>query len=128
MAYDEPTATRIRVILAKRPELAIVEKKMFGGLCFMIDGHMCCGLNADTLMLRVGVDAYPDALDLPHARPMTFTGRPLAGFVYVDPPGIKTAAMLTRWLARGTDYVATLPAKKPATRKPRPRPITKRRR
>ncbi|MEZ4399532.1 MAG: TfoX/Sxy family protein [Kofleriaceae bacterium] len=121
MAYDHATAQRIRRVLAQG-EQEVVEKQMFGGLCFMVGGHMCCGLTTEALMLRVGKAAYPDVLDLPHARPMTFTGRPLAGFVYVDPAGFRTARGLAAWLKRGTDFVATLPAKRPATDRPRPRP------
>ncbi|MBK9034014.1 MAG: TfoX/Sxy family protein [Myxococcales bacterium] len=144
MAYDERLAARVRALLAKGGH-EVVEKTMFGGLCFMVGGHMCCGLAKEALMLRVGKDAYPDVLDLRHARPMTFTGRPLAGYVYVDPAGYKTDAALARWLERGTDFVATLPlrvarkpsrtvaAKRPrsaaqATATRRPRPVAPRRR
>jgi hypothetical protein len=108
MAYDDKTAARIRAILATRG-LDVVEKKMFGGLCFMVSGHMCCGFAKDELMLRVGKDAYPDVIDRKHARPMTFTGRPLEGFVYVDPAGYKTDAALATWIALATAFVATLP-------------------
>lgn len=136
MAYDEATAARVRAILARGGH-EVAEKKMFGGVCFMVRGHMCCGFANQSLMLRVGKAAYPDALDRPHARPMTFTGRPLEGFVYVDPPGYKTDAALAAWLKRGTDFVATLPlrvaskpsrtaaAKRPTTKRPA-RPATKR--
>jgi TfoX/Sxy family transcriptional regulator of competence genes len=128
MPYDDKIAARIRAVLAARLDLDVVEKKMFGGLCFMVGGHMCCGLAANTLMLRVGPDACPDALAQPHARPMTFTGRPLAGFVYVDPPGYRTTATLSRWLDRGLAFVASLPPKAAKPRKPRPRPDPTRRR
>jgi hypothetical protein len=118
MAYDEKLAARVRKIAAKR-RLDVVEKRMFGGLCFMVDAYMCVGFAAETLMVRVGPEGYLDALDQPHARPMTFTGRPLNGYVYVDPPGYETDAMLARWVKRGTDFVATLPRRvaKPAKRK-----------
>jgi len=137
MAYDEATAARVRAILAKRGH-EVVEKKMFGGVCFMVRGHMCCGFANRSLMLRVGKAAYLDALDRPHARPMTFTGRPLAGFVYVDPAGYKTDAQLAAWIERGTDFVATLPlrvaskpsrtiaAKRPARQAAPKRPAAKR--
>ena len=148
MAYDEATAARVRAILAKGGH-EVVEKQMFGGVCFMVRGHMCCGFANQSLMLRVGKAAYPDALDRPHARPMTFTGRPLEGFVYVDPPGYKTDAALASWIKRGTDFVATLPlrvaskpsrtaaakrparstaAKRPAAKRPATRPPAARRR
>lgn len=108
MAYDEATAARVLAILVKGGH-EVAEKKMFGGVCFMVRGHMCCGFANQSLMLRVGKAAYPDALDRPHARPMTFTGRPLEGFVYVDPAGYKTDAQLAAWIKRGTDFIATLP-------------------
>ena len=114
MGYDERLAARVRDVLGGRPD--VVEKKMFGGLCFMVNGGMCCGLTSTALMVRVGPDEYEGALAQPHARPMDFTGRPLAGMVYVDPVGYRTDAALTKWVQRGLDYVATLPAKKPATK------------
>ena len=107
MAYDEALAARVRAILTK-DEREVIAKKMFGGVCFMVRGHMCCGVT-DVLMLRVGKDAHAAALARPHARPMTFTGRPMDGFVFVDPPGIATDKTLAAWLARGTAFVATLP-------------------
>lgn len=128
MAYDEALVARVRAVLS-RTERDVVAKKMFGGVCFMVRGHMCCGVT-DVLMLRVGKDAHAAALARPHARPMTFTGRPMDGFVFVDPPGWKTDKALAAWLARGTAHVATLPlrvatrpsrtvaGKKPAAQKP----------
>src|SRR5579862_1644702 len=86
--HDETTAVRIRAVLADRGD--VVEKRMFGGLCFMVNGQMCCGLTRTDFIVRVGKDAYEDALAQPHVRPMDFTGRPLAGMVYVDPAGYRT--------------------------------------
>lgn len=120
MSYDEETALRIRGILCKEPTVA--ERKMFGGLCFLVNGHMCCGLTSTAFMVRVGPEQYQDALAQPHARPMDFTGRPLAGMVYVDPPGYRTDAALARWVRRGLAFVGGLPAKAPrrkATRRKR---------
>ena len=114
VSYDEATAERIRRILSRRRD--VVEKKMFGGLCFMVNGGMCCGLTSAALMVRVGRDRHRGALAQPHARPMDFTGRPLAGMVYVDPKGYRTDAGLAKWVQRGTDFVSTLPAKKQAAR------------
>ena len=119
MSYDEKTAERVRGVLSRRVD--VVEKKMFGGLCFMVNGSMCCGLTSAAFMVRVGRDRYEEALAQPHARPMDFTGRPLAGIVYVDPAGYRTDAALTKWVLRGLDYVSTLPAKKTATKVTRPR-------
>ncbi|MBP8809137.1 MAG: TfoX/Sxy family protein [Kofleriaceae bacterium] len=108
MAYDERIADRVRACLGAGGH-EVLERKMFGGLCFMVRGHMCCGLTAEALMVRVGQDGYAAALDRPHARPMTFTGRPLGGFVYVDPPGYRTAAQLAAWIERGLAVVDGLP-------------------
>ena len=116
MSYDEQTAGRVRGILARRAD--VVERRMFGGLCFMANGAMCCGLVGNTLMVRVGPDQHEEALAQPHARPMDFTGTPMKGFVYVDPPGISTAAALTRWVDRSLAYLSTAPKRKVA-KKPR---------
>jgi TfoX/Sxy family transcriptional regulator of competence genes len=115
MSFDEHTADRIRGALGERDDVS--ERRMFGGLCFMIGGHMLCGLTKAELMVRVGPEAYEDALRQPHARPMDFTGRPLAGFVYVDAAGMKTRAALAKWVKRAIDYVSTLPPKKPRARR-----------
>ena len=107
MAYDEGLADRVRGALLPRPD--IEEKKMFGGLAFMVGGHMCCGVIGDDLMARVGRDAYEDALAAKGARPMDFTGRPLRGMVYVGSEGHRTDDALASWVRRGTDFVASLP-------------------
>jgi hypothetical protein len=103
MSYDEQLARRVRRCLADRTD--VVEKKMFGGLCFMVGGAMCCGLTKTDFMVRVGHEGYDDALAQPHARPMDFTGRPLKGMVYVGPQGIRTDAALARWLRRSLAFL-----------------------
>jgi TfoX/Sxy family transcriptional regulator of competence genes len=109
MSYDERTAARVRAVLARRRD--VVERRMFGGLTFMVNGAMCCGITADALVVRVGPAAYEAALAEPHVRPMTFTGRPLAGMVYVDPPGYRTTRALARWVQRGVEFVTAQPAR-----------------
>jgi TfoX/Sxy family transcriptional regulator of competence genes len=104
MSYDETLAARIRILLAERDD--VVEKKMFGGLCFMVGGAMCCGLTKSDFMVRVGAAHYEDALAQPHARPMDFTGRPLKGMVYVAREGLRTEAALARWVRRGVEFVS----------------------
>jgi TfoX/Sxy family transcriptional regulator of competence genes len=89
----------------------IVEKKMFGGLCFMVRGHMAVGLTAAELMVRVGPDAWEATLAEEHAREMDFTGKSLKGFVYVDPAGWTTKKDLAKWVARAVEFVETLPPK-----------------
>lgn len=110
MAYDEALAERVRAMLARRRY--IEEKRMFGGLAFLRRGHVFCGVVTDDLMVRVGPDAYPTALRLAHARPMDFTGKPLAGMVFVAKPGLRTSRSLARWVMSGLQYVDTLPPKK----------------
>jgi TfoX/Sxy family transcriptional regulator of competence genes len=121
MAYDEDLAGRIRLVLTSR--CAFAERKMFGGLAFMIEGHMGCGVVGGDLMLRVGPDGYQDALARPHARPMDFTGRPLTGMVYVAPAGFRTERALENWIGRALTFIQSLPAReaKKATRSPRAR-------
>ncbi len=109
MPYDEGVAERIRQALSRRDD--VVEKKMFGGIAFMVSGHMAAGTATKDLMLRVGPDAYEEALAQPHAREMDFTKRPLRGFVYVAPEGFAEDADLERWLQKAIDFVETLPPK-----------------
>ena len=109
MAYDEELAERLAQLYSEHPE--VVQKKMFGGLCFMVSGHMSCGVNADSLMVRVGPDQYAEALARPHAREMDFTGKPLRGFVYVDRPGFASDADLAQWVDMSMRFVFSLPPK-----------------
>jgi len=119
MSYDENLAARIRTVLSDRDD--VVEKKMFGGLCFMVGGAMRCGLTKSNFMVRVGPEQYDDALAEPHARPMDFTGRPLKGMVYVAPAGLRTRASLARWVERGLALVDSKPRAAAAHRDTRPR-------
>jgi hypothetical protein len=109
MAYDEGLAERVRELLDEREDMA--EKKMFGGLCFLLHGNMCCGIVGEELMLRVGAEHYAATLLLDHAREMDFTGRALQGFVYVGIDGLEEDRDLAAWVQRGVDFAATLPAK-----------------
>ncbi len=109
MAYDEHLASRIRKALSRHEGLT--EKKMFGGISFMIRGNMCCGVVRNDLVVRVGPEQYEEAVMEPHARPMDFTGRPLKGFVYVGPRGHRSDEALAKWLKRGVDLTASLPPK-----------------
>ena len=109
MAYDEVLAERVRRALAGRNDLS--EKKMFGGIAFMLHGNMSCGVANGELMVRVGPERYQEALAQPHARPMDFTGRPMRGMVYVTPEGCRTDKALKRWVEQGLNFAATLPAK-----------------
>jgi TfoX/Sxy family transcriptional regulator of competence genes len=110
MAYDEGLAGRVRRILGGRGDFA--EKKMFGGLAFMIEGHMGCGVIGADLMVRVGPEGLEEALARPHARLMDFTGRPSKGMVYVGPAGLRTEKALEAWVGRALALVQTLPGRK----------------
>lgn len=109
MAYSERLASRIRNILGEDED--VDERKMFGGLAFMVRGHMCCGVVRDDVMLRLGADRAEDALRERHVRPMDFTGRPMKGYVFVSAPGVKTDAKLARWLQLAREFIETLPPK-----------------
>ncbi|MGA7992165.1 MAG: TfoX/Sxy family protein [Thermoanaerobaculia bacterium] len=106
MAYDEHLARRVRKVLDGRRD--VTEKKMFGGLAYLLDGRMFCGIAKDELMVRVGPERHAEALREPHVRPMDFTGRPMKGYVFVGPAACRTAKALAAWLDRGTRFVATL--------------------
>lgn len=116
MAYDEGLAERIRGVLDERHDVA--EKKMFGGIAFMVRGHMCVGIVKDDLMVRVGPDEYHELVRQPHARPMDFTGRPMKGFVFVASDGIDSDQDLKRWVGHGLRTSSSLPVKaKPSKRR-----------
>jgi TfoX/Sxy family transcriptional regulator of competence genes len=112
MAYDEQLAQRIRDVLAGE---RVREQKMFGGIAFMVGGHMTCGIVGDDLMLRLGEEGADAALDRPHVRPMDFTGRPLSTMVYVEPAGVRGGA-LADWIGEALAYTRTLPPKQPKRR------------
>lgn len=127
MAYDPALVERIQTLLADRA--GVSQKRMFGGVCFLLHGHMACGVADDRLMLRVGPERHEATLALPHVVPMDFTGRPLRGFVFVQPAGFRTAAALRKWLDLALEVAATSPAEKgrpklagKARRTPKPLP------
>jgi TfoX/Sxy family transcriptional regulator of competence genes len=109
LAYDEVLAARIRAALAGDP--AVTEKKMFGGIAFLHRGLMFVGVSGNKLMARVGKDNHADSLARNHVRPMDFTGKPMQGYVYVDPRGISTEHELLFWLQRCKEFVGTLSRK-----------------
>ena len=106
MAYDEGLAERLSELLAARK--GVTEKKMFGGLCYLLDGKMFLGIVKDSLMVRVGPAAYEDALARPHAREMDFSGRPMKGYVFVGAAGFEADRDLRAWAERALTFVATL--------------------
>ena len=109
MAYDEGVAQRLREVFEE--DFDVIERKMFGGIAFMVNGHMSCGVADEDLMVRVGPEQYEAALRRPHAREMDFTGRPLRGFVYVAPDGFESDEDLLAWVDISLKFVTALPPK-----------------
>jgi hypothetical protein len=108
MVYDEHIAERVRTLLANRTDVG--ERKMFGGLTFMIGGNMCCGINGDERILRLDPDREDEALAKPRTRPMDLTGRPMRGFITVQPDGL-TGDQLNRWVQETVARAESLPTK-----------------
>jgi TfoX/Sxy family transcriptional regulator of competence genes len=109
MAFDEGLAERLRDLLRQHDDVS--EKKMFGGLAFMLDGHIFVGILGDRLMARVGPADYVQALSRPHASEMDFTGKPMKGYVYIEPEGFESDQDLESWVAICTKFVSSLPPK-----------------
>jgi hypothetical protein len=109
MAFDEKLAERIRRQLAEQG--GVVEKRMFGGVAFLLNGNMCCGVHKAALMVRLAPQASEAALRKPHTRIFDLTGRPMKGWVLVEPEGLQTAAALKKWISQGVAYAGSLPPK-----------------
>lgn len=109
LAFDEGLAERIRDLLRDRS--GVTEKKMFGGLAFLLRGHMFIGISGENLMARVGADGYESALKQAHTRVMDFTGKPMKGYVYVEVAGYESDESLAQWVNVCAEFVATLPPK-----------------
>ena len=109
MAYDEGLAQRIRDVLDGEP--GVVEKRMFGGVGFMADGNMACGVSKDDLMLRINPDDQEKTLEAKHIRPFEMSGKPAKGWVRVGPEGVASDKDLQRWVRVGLEYARSLPAK-----------------
>jgi hypothetical protein len=109
MAFDKELADRIRAALGKRSGLT--EKKMFGGIGFMLGGNMACGVHGRELIVRVDPDETEKILSEPHTRRFDLTGRPMKGWILVDPKGLAKDADLGRWVGVGATYAASLPPK-----------------
>lgn len=109
MSCDEQLVARVRAMLQRTRGTA--ERRMFGGVCFTLNGNMACGVVSTDLMVRVGPDGYDDALKQPHARVMDFTGRPMKGYVFISAPGTRSDSSLQRWIDSGVAHVQALPPK-----------------
>lgn len=109
MAFDEKLAARIRAHLSKRRRVA--ERKMFGGITFMLHGNMCCGVHRDALIARLGPEEAGQALTEPHTRVFDLTGRPMKAWVLVEPSGVAAGPQLEKWVDRAAKYASSLPPK-----------------
>lgn len=110
MPYSEKLAERITALLKAKRGLVI--KKMFGGVCYMLKDRMIAGIVENKLMIRCRKEDYDTLLNKPHASVMTFTGKPMKGFIYVEPAGIKTDKQLQKWLDVGIDFLKLVKEKK----------------
>ncbi len=110
MPYDEQLASRVHSLL--KGQRALVEKQMFGGLAYLSNGKMFAGILNKDLVVRVGLENNDAVLKEPHTRPMDFTGKPMKGYIYVGPGGVKTDSQLRMWLSKGLTFVAGLPPRK----------------
>lgn len=108
MAYNENLADRIRSQLDGIP---FVEKKMFGGVGFLVGGNLACGVNKDDLVVRVDPERHAPLLKKPHARPFDLTGKPMKGWLLVEAGGCKTEKQLSAWVREGIAFASTLPPK-----------------
>ena len=103
MPYDEFLAERIRRVFQEKG-IQFTEKKMMGGICYLVDDKMCAGVTNNNLMARIGPEAYEEGLAKNGAKPMDFTGRPMKGFVFVEPEGIDMGGDLADWIQMCLDY------------------------
>ncbi len=110
MAYDETLAERVRDALALEPDVS--ERKMFGGLCFMVGDHMACGVLKEDLIVRVAPEEHDGLVARPHVRAFDFTGRPVKGMVYVGPDATSADGDLRGWIDRAVAHARTRPPKK----------------
>ena len=108
MAYNLNLAERIRSQLDGVP---FVEKKMFGGVGFLLNGNMACGVNKDNLIVRVDPEKHATLLKKPHTKPFDLTGKPMKGWLLVEANGVKTEKQLSAWVKEGVEFASTLPAK-----------------
>lgn len=109
MAYDDRLVEQVREVLAGEPT---AEKKMFGGLTFMVSGHMCCGVQDDRIMVRVGPVAYAECLRCAGVKRFDVTGKPMVGMIWVEAEALRTSSQIKRWIDKGVAYVKSLPPPK----------------
>lgn len=111
MAYDEGLAQRIRELIEDNTEYQYNEKKMFGGICYLLNGNMACGILNEDLIVRVGAEKYEDYLKKPHTRKFDITGKPMKGWVMITYKGLESDKDLLKWVRLGVDFALSLPPK-----------------
>jgi hypothetical protein len=109
MAFDETLAARIRVILTRKKNIA--EKKMFGGICFLLNAHLLVGVWKQSLIVRLGPDQEREVIQQPYLRRMDITGKPMKGWIIIEPAGLEGDDVLKQWIDRALKFVGKLPAK-----------------
>ena len=109
MAFDEKLAQRISSILKETPNC--VERKMFGGIGYLVNGNMACGVHKDKLIVRLSETEYDQAIAMPHVGLFDITGHPMKGWITVKPGGVESDKELKRWVERGVKFANTLPGK-----------------
>jgi len=109
MAFDEELAVRIRKQLGKRAGLS--EKQMFGGLAFLLNGNMCCGVHRNEMIVRIDPGETAAALKQPHVRIFDISGRPMKGWILVSTAGVAGESALSKWVEAGVAYASSLPPK-----------------
>jgi TfoX/Sxy family transcriptional regulator of competence genes len=108
MAYDLKLAERVHTELGG---ITFAEKKMFGGVGYLLNGNMACGVHKDRLIVRVGPEKHASLLKKPYAKPFDITGRPMKGWLLIEPEGCQTGEQLSAWVKYGVAFASTLPAK-----------------
>jgi len=109
MAFDQELADRIRTELGQQHDLS--EMKMFGGLAFLLNGNMCCGVHGEEMIVRLAPEQMDAALSNQHTHVFDLTGRPMKGWIYVRPAGLETKAALAKWVQIAVEFASSLPAK-----------------
>lgn len=109
MAFDQKLAERVRKQLGKRRD--VIEKQMFGGLAFLLNGNLCCGVHGRELIVRIAPAETDQALSQRHTHIFDLPGRPMKGWILVRPAGLTTDVALAKWIQSGMQYAASLPAK-----------------
>ena len=109
MSYNAALADRMRSLLLPRP--GVIEKNMFGGIGFLLNGNMCCGIWKDLLVIRLDKDDAGKALQQKHVRPMDITGKPMRGWLFVEVMGYKNDEDLVKWVERAVGFASGLPRK-----------------